>query len=171
PISGSTATLSCVEHSVPAGAWQYTVTPALVNWRGAESAKSAVAGAPGLVITFPAAGGAYTNSTWNAGCPSPEICGTASDQSGTGLASVKVSIRQGSGNYWNGSAFASSTEVLFTATGTASWSLHFGASNFPASGTYTVRAEATDNMGDTAAASATFSFNADTTPPTAALTF
>src|SRR6266536_5000214 len=56
-ISGSTATLSCTEHSVPGGTWQYTVTPALGNWLGTESAKSTIAGVPGISIVFPASGG------------------------------------------------------------------------------------------------------------------
>jgi len=40
-ISGSGATLSCAEASVPPGSWQYAVVPALGSWTGAESLKSA----------------------------------------------------------------------------------------------------------------------------------
>ena len=40
--SGLVGATSCVEHSVPTGAWKYTVTPAAGNnWRGTESGKSA----------------------------------------------------------------------------------------------------------------------------------
>lgn len=39
-VSGSSASLSCTENGVPDGSWQYTVTPALNTWRGAESTKS-----------------------------------------------------------------------------------------------------------------------------------
>ena len=39
-IAGATALLSCIENGVPNGSWQYTVTPALNNWRGSESTKS-----------------------------------------------------------------------------------------------------------------------------------
>jgi hypothetical protein len=38
--SATITSLSCVESGVPAGSWQYTITPATANWRGAESAKS-----------------------------------------------------------------------------------------------------------------------------------
>jgi hypothetical protein len=41
--SGTISGLTCIENSVPTGSWQYTVTPAAgTNWRGTESAKSAV---------------------------------------------------------------------------------------------------------------------------------
>lgn len=39
---GTIVGLTCTESSVPAGTWQYTVTPATANWRGPESPKSAV---------------------------------------------------------------------------------------------------------------------------------
>jgi hypothetical protein len=40
--TGTIAVLTCTESGVPSGTWQYTVTPATANWRGPESAKSAV---------------------------------------------------------------------------------------------------------------------------------
>jgi len=40
-VSGATTTLSCQEASTPLGSWQYTVTPVLKTWTGAESVKSA----------------------------------------------------------------------------------------------------------------------------------
>jgi hypothetical protein len=42
-VSGATTTLSCQEASTPLGSWQYTVTPVLKTWTGAESAKSSTA--------------------------------------------------------------------------------------------------------------------------------
>ena len=40
-ISGSTATLSCQDTSVPVGSWRYTVATRLNSWTGAESLQSA----------------------------------------------------------------------------------------------------------------------------------
>jgi glucose/arabinose dehydrogenase len=114
--------------------------------------------APTTAVTFPAASGAYTTASWNAGCPSPGMCGTASD-AGAGVQKVELSIRRGSANYWNGSSFGSATEVFFTATGTTAWSFAFPAANFPAKATYTIRVRATDNVGNLKAPTATkFSF-------------
>lgn len=51
--SGTLTTLSCIEASVPAGTWTYTVTPQLYAWLGSESAASSAVTiqAPGLSIT------------------------------------------------------------------------------------------------------------------------
>ena len=68
-------------------------------------------------MTFPAASGNYNTVTWNAGCPIPGICGTASDPV-AGVQKVEISLRRGSGNYWNGSSFSSASEVFLPANGT-----------------------------------------------------
>ena len=122
---------------------------------------------PAVAVTVPVASAAYTNATWDAGCTS-RICVTA-NSGATPVASVAVSLRQGTGNYWNGSSFASASEVMIAAIGTASWSLPFVSANFAADGPYTVRAAATSTDGLTRSASATF--NIDRTVPTVALTF
>jgi hypothetical protein len=98
-------------------------------------------------VTFPVAQASYTTATWNSGCPSPGICGTASDAV-AGVQKVEVSIRRGSANYWNGSSFSSAAEVFLTTTGTTAWSFSFPAANFPASANYTIRVRATDNAGN-----------------------
>ena len=103
---------------------------------------------PSSTVTFPAGNTSYTTATWNAGCASAGVCGTASDAA-SGVQSVGVSIRRGSGNYWNGTSFSSTTEVFLTATGTTAWSFSFPASNFPAAANYRIRVRATDNAGNT----------------------
>lgn len=37
---GTINALTCTENGVPAGSWQYTITPVTANWRGPESVKS-----------------------------------------------------------------------------------------------------------------------------------
>ena len=170
---GIVAGTSCSETDVPDGSWHYSVVPRQQGWAGAESPLSdpvlVDSTAPTVVTTFPAAGGTYNNASWNAGCTS-SICGTSADV-GSSVASVSVSIRQGAGNYWNGTAFASATEVLLPATGTTTWTRAFPASNFPAEGTYTVRAVATDLGGSTASTSTTFTIDRTGPAPTALTLF
>jgi len=128
--------------------------------------------APSALVTSPSAGDiSLSNGSSNpAGTNYPaesawsnSISGTASDDL-AGVSRVDVSIRQvSSGNYWNGAAFASSTEQFFTATGTTSWTFPFDGSNFTAGGAYSVRARALDTVGNEASSSA-ISFSIDYDP-------
>lgn len=50
-VSASAATVSCTEHNVPAGSWQYSVTPKYLTWTGTEGTKSiAVVVAPAAPV-------------------------------------------------------------------------------------------------------------------------
>ena len=83
--------------------------------------------APTITLKFPVNNGLYRAATWSSGCPTTGLCGTASDA--TSVQSVAVAIRQlSSGNYWNGSAFASPSQVFTPATGTTPSSRRAGAS-------------------------------------------
>lgn len=173
--AGVVSSTSCTDTGVPSGSWRYSVVPREDAWIGPASSLSAPVVVdttpPTVTIAFPAAGGAYTNALWNAGCTSfggNGVCGTASDALSS-LSTVRVSLRRAStGLYWNGSSFASSTEVLLTPTGTASWRLAFAGSSFPAEGSYTARAVATDSAGNTGSTSV--SFVIDRSVPTVAIT-
>src|SRR5262249_6903039 len=106
-------------------------------------------------ITSPTNGGSANTLTFS---------GTASG--GTGIASVGVSVRQGSGNYWGGSAFDSGTEGFIGASGTAAWSCTMAA---PApDGPYPVRSRAVDTASDQQATPASSTFTLDGTGPTVA---
>lgn len=107
---------------------------------------------PNVSFDFPLGNGTYNDTTYAAGCGTPagDLCGKASDPGGS-VASVAVSIRRtGTGLYWNGSSFASATEVFVPATGTTSWSYPMAATSFPAEDSYVLRARSTDNVGLTA---------------------
>src|SRR4029079_13761258 len=95
------------------------------------------------------------------------FCGTSSD-AGSGVSAVQVSIQQGTGNYWNGSSFASGSEVRITASGTTTWNLAFPIANFPAGGDYTVRAYGTDNAANTSGATSS-AIHIDYNPATSVL--
>jgi hypothetical protein len=114
---------------------------------------------PTATLSFPVASGVYTTASWTAGCGSPGMCGTAGD-AGAGVQKVELSIRRGTGNYWNGSSFGSTSEVFFAATGTTAWSFAFPAANFPANADYRVRVRATDSVGNVSAPTQTkFTFS------------
>jgi YVTN family beta-propeller protein len=135
----------------------------------ATTTRSVTVNGPAATVTFPAANGVYNTTSWNAGCSSA-ICGTAT-ATGASVAGVQVSVRQGTGNYWNGTSFASATEVLLGATGTTNWTRGFPAANFPSDGTYTVRAVVTDTNGATASTSTTFTIDRTAPTPTAVTFF
>ena len=127
--------------------------------------------APSSTASFPSAGGSYTTAEWNAGCATSGLCGTYSDGSGSGVVDVEISIRQGSGDYWDGTGFSSATEVWNDATiAGGDWEYGFGAAGFPADGNYTVRVRATDDAGNTQSPS-TRTFAYDATLPSSTTSF
>src|SRR4029453_11548294 len=81
---------------------------------------------PSALFSFPASGGAYSNSGWNTGCATNGLCGTYSDAT-SGVQAVDISIqRVSSGLYWNGSAFSSGSEDFQTASFSAgNWAAPF----------------------------------------------
>src|SRR5207247_776171 len=123
-----------------------------------------------IVVSFPANGGAYNSTTYTSG--GGNINGTVQWGSNTtdNGRTVGVSIRQGSGNYWNGSAFSSASEVFNAATGSfsgnggKSWSYAFA---LPSDGSYTVRAQATQS-GFANGTSAANTFTIDSAAPVTA---
>lgn len=91
-VTGTAATLSCVESGVPAGTWRYSVTPRLSSWTGAESAASAAV----TIVTA-----APTLNTATAQNP-PDGATTGAIElswTGTGAAGYNVYRRAGAGAY------------------------------------------------------------------------
>ncbi len=126
---------------------------------------------PTASVTFPASGGVYKASSYSAGCTPAGLCGSAADPSG--VASVRVSVKQNStGKWWNGSSFSpgSETFVSVTALGTpggtsTSWRYTLA---LPPDDTYLLHVQATDSLGNAQTGStyaATASFTIDTVPP------
>ena len=97
--------------------------------------------------------GTYNTAGWNAGCGTERpLRHPDSDAPGSGhIQGVELSIRQGVGNYWNGSGFAS-VHPRKSGTRPALGGRQLVAdpspsANFPADGSYTVRVRATDAAG------------------------
>jgi hypothetical protein len=130
--------------------------------------------APTAAVAFPVDGSALGSAAWGQGCPGRAgICGSATDASG--ISAVSVSIRQGSGKWWGGSAFDQTTESFRSATlatghSPAGWSYALA---LPTDGSYTVHVRALDEAGNTtpAGSQASATFTLDTlAPPAPAIT-
>jgi hypothetical protein len=130
---------------------------------------------PTLEVNFPVNKHTYHEGNWNSGCPGgPGVCGSARDPSGVG--SVVVSIRQGSGNWWGGGSFNQTGEYFNVATvvspGATSTEWRVPLPFPPTTGSYTVHVRATDSLGNTTPAGSQLAttFNIDVTPETPTIT-
>ncbi len=99
----------------------------------------------------------------------PAIRGTATDGSGSGVAEVRVSLRNtATGLYWDGVAWVSGEQWL-AAAGNTSWSYTGAPPAWADSVTYALRSRATDVAGKIETPGAEVRFTFDTTPPTVAV--
>ncbi len=123
--------------------------------------------APTTAFTFPANGGSYNATTWTAGCsPTARLCGTAAD-TGSGLASVRMTIqRSNNSQYWTGSAWQAASATI-TASGTTAWSVPLATSQLTNGVTYTVTSWAVDTAGNISG-NTVRTFTYDTAAPTTA---
>ncbi len=188
PTSLITSSTSCTDTAVPDGTYTYRVIAVWKSFSAESVASEAVTvkldtTKPTAAISFPSpsGNGIYRSETWTEGCNvlsfkvTDSICGTAQDNGGGDvLTRVQISIQAPSGKYWESSKkeWAASSEQKLTASGTASWMSSFPETNFSQTGggdgTYTVRAYATDEVGNESTATTT-SFVLDTTAPTSSL--
>ncbi len=124
---------------------------------------------PTATITYPVNNATY-GTNWNG-----TITGAASPSSGgaTTITSVSVAIEDTTtGEWWNGTSFAGTTQSFVAATDTATWMLPFGTGNLTLGNTYSVIAQATDNLGNQGASSpVSFTYYVPATPPAATITY
>ncbi|HKN40852.1 MAG TPA: Ig-like domain-containing protein [Acidimicrobiia bacterium] len=144
-ISGSAATLSCAESSVPAGTWSYKVTPVLSGWTGIEGTAGTVTAAASPAPSTPALTAASdTGSSSTDGITkvtTPTVSGTA--QAGSTVTIYDGTTAVGTGTATGGGAYSVTTSTLAQ----GSHSLTAKAANVwgtsPASGTLTVTIDTT----------------------------
>jgi hypothetical protein len=120
------------------------VLPALTNFTGStitiDAPATLTVGGDSIGATTAAFATLFTTGGWVAA-----FDGTAQDQSGTGLASVGVSLFDGS-LYFNGTAFASATPVYNSATLTGnSFSYSIPVADFSTDVSYAAGSQALDN--------------------------
>jgi hypothetical protein len=106
-------------------------------------------------VTYPVDSASY-GADWTG-----TITGTASSAASTTIASTQVAIEDTSATmWWNGTAFAATSQTFVAASGTASWSLALGAGNLNSGDSYSVVAEATDSNGNVGTSSTvSFTYN------------
>jgi hypothetical protein len=121
-------------------------------------------GPPSVAVTSPATTATY-GANW-----SGAITGSAAAHAGS-LASVAVAVKDTStGEWWDGTAFNQATQTFVpVSSGTSSWTLSFAAAQLTSGHSYTVVAQASDTVGNTATSSpVAFAYN--TSPPSVAVT-
>jgi hypothetical protein len=121
---------------------------------------------PTVSVTYPVDSATY-GADWTG-----TITGTASSNSGasTTIASTQVAIEDTTADqWWNGTAFAATSQTFVAASGTASWSLALGAGSLTAGDSYSVVAQATDSASNVGTSS-TVSFTYGTTTTTSTTT-
>jgi hypothetical protein len=116
------------------------------------------------VTAFPVDGGRYNATSWNAGCPTSGICGSAAD-AGSGIAGVALTVQRLNNNqYWNGSTWQAAS-VALPATGTTTWSRALPTSALSNGVAYSVSVVATDGLGNQSPPTVS-TFTYDTSGPT-----
>jgi hypothetical protein len=100
--------------------------------------------APTVSVTYPVDGTTY-GTDWTG-----PITGTASSVAGTTItATAMVAIEDTSATrWWNGTAFAASSQTFVAAIGNTTWLLALGTDNLTSGDSYSVVAEVTDSAGD-----------------------
>lgn len=127
---------------------------------------------PVITVTFPNNGGTYNATSWNAGCSGGAgICGSATDPSGVAGAAVSIQ-QQATGKWWNGTAFANSSETLNAVTQVSVTVTTFSGRYplaVPPNGSYLVHVRAADTLGNTntAASQTSLTFTIGTVGPPA----
>jgi hypothetical protein len=128
-----------------------TATDAAGNTATATSSWTIDFTAPTGTVTSPVNGSSYNATRYAALCGTSDLCGTAAD-GGSGVQTNQISVQSGTGNYWNGTAFASATAVLLPTGGAgAAWNYTLAVASLP-DGPYTERLYVTDNAGNVSAA-------------------
>jgi uncharacterized delta-60 repeat protein len=163
-LTGSNSTYSITSSALSVGTHSITVKVATVNASSVTIYSNASTTlnitidttAPSSAISLPVNNAHYDAVSWT------NISGTASDSGGAGVSLVQVSIKDTStGKYWNGSSFAASSEQLFNATGTTSWTYALSYAYLSTGKSYTVRSLAKDSAGNIQTNSTTSTFTFD----------
>jgi hypothetical protein len=122
---------------------------------------------PTVAITYPVNNTIY-GTDWTG-----TITGTASSNSGAGttITGVAVALEDtATAKWWSGSAFNLNTKTFVATSGTTSWTLPLPSKKLSSGSAYSVVAEATDNLGNTAT-SATVGFAYNTSPPVVTISY
>jgi uncharacterized protein YaaQ len=163
PVSGTTTWLLGLEAGSLTSGDSYSVVAQATDSAGKVGTSSpvkftygtAALAPPTVSVTYPVDGTTY-GADWTG-----TITGTASSGASTTIAGTQVAIEDTSANmWWNGTAFAASTQSFVTATGNTTWLLGLEAGSLTSGDSYSVVAQATDSAGNLGTSSTvSFTYN------------
>ncbi len=154
-------TSSCTDSGLsPGTAYSYSVTATLDSWQSPAGSASFTTMA--LNVASPTNGSTF-GANWGG-----SISGTSAPASGTTIASVKVSIEQGSGSCWtgNGKTWTAACPTYVATSGSVSnWTLSLPTGDLTSVNTYHITAEATDSSSISATTASAFTYNSTAPTP------
>jgi hypothetical protein len=141
-VTGISTQLSCSELAVPQGSWEYTVTPALDNWRGTVSSRTSALVDTTAPTTSSALNPVANGQGWNS--TDVTVTLTANDTGGSGVSSITYS-ESGAQSVGATAVSGATASITLSAQGatTVSFAATDGAGNVEQTRTSVVRIDKT----------------------------
>jgi hypothetical protein len=166
PVTGNTTWMLTLDASDLTSGDSYSVVAQATDSAGNLGSSSTVTftyktpppAPPTVSVTYPVDNTAY-GADWTA-----MMTGTAAAGTGATVTDTEIAIEDNStSQWWNGQAFTASSETFVPVSGTTTWMLGLPANDLTSGDSYSVSAQATDNLANVGNSS-TVTFTYDITP-------